>query len=153
MPTVFVSTRIKGNFTRLRECVLLCFVAAREHILCKTDIRKFHSRCLTGEKKHQCFLLMNVCAQRSCTPKSAASVYSLKSSITLGVFPHIASSYSEDTKPFTLVGEVRLTDSVLIVQPSWGSCLGIASESAAGLRTLQEPSEVIALIRLTTKLQ
>lgn len=31
--------------------------------------------------------------------------------------------------------------------------MGTASESAAGLKTLKEPSEVIALIYLTTKLQ
>ena len=126
MPTVFVSTWITGNFTRLRECVLLCFVAAREHTLCKTDIRNFHSCYLTGEMKYQCFLLTNVCVQHSCAPKSADWIYSLESSITSGVFPHIASSYSGDTKPFTLVGEVSLTDSILmhVMQQSWRELLG-----------------------------
>lgn len=102
MPTVFVSTWIKGSFTRLREHVLLCSVAAREHTLCKIDIRNFPSCCPAGEMKYQCFLLMDVCVQHSCTPKSADWVYSLKSSITLGSFPHIASSFSGDTKPFAL---------------------------------------------------
>lgn len=100
MPAVFVSAWIKGSFTRLHECVLLCFVAARKHTLCKIDTRNFHLRCLTGEMKYQCFLLTNVCIQHSCAPKSADLVYSLKSCITLGGFPHIASSYSGDYKAF-----------------------------------------------------
>ena len=82
MPTVFVSTWIKRSFTRLHKRILLSFVAAREHALCKIDIRNFHSRCLIGEMKYQCFLLMN----------AAFIVAGLqKFSLTLGVFPHFAS--------------------------------------------------------------